>query len=442
MNRFRIWAWIVVLATVFAACDQEENEVPLADQDDQLKRAIFSTMKDWYYWNNELPSQINTRDYATIEDLLEALRFRPLDRFTYFTTPEARANLIVGNVTGVHGIRIAFSQDDRLFLASVTKTGPAGQDGWQRGWEILEINGQPIIRDPITRALTNSLGPNEAGVQNTFKFRLPDGTTTTRTIPKASFTANSVVHEQVYEMGGKKIGYWAYENFRATQGMTGNRSQEVEDSFRRFQEQNINELIIDLRYNRGGLVSVAEQILNILAPSSANGQVMYQYRWNPQRSNNNFVRNFTKEGNLNLNRIVFITSQSSASASELVINSMRPFVDVVIIGDNTFGKPVGSIGVSQFNRNLVSAGLELELITFSIANARGDADYFEGFEPNVKVGDDLTRNWGDPEEWRLAAALNLITNGSVGSRLANTYYRPQWHMHEAFKGLEQEYFMY
>lgn len=441
MKQIKNWTWLWALAIIFAACNPDEDVVPAVSEEDQLKLAIFETMKGWYYWNKELPNQINPSDYASNQELLDALRFRPLDRFTYFTTPEARANLIVGNVTGVHGIRIAFNEEGRLFLASVTRTGPAGQDGWQRGWEILQINGRPITR-AANGALTNDLGPNQAGFVNTFTFRLPDGTTTTRANAKGSFNANSVVHEQVYEMGGKRIGYWVYENFRATPDVTPSRSLEVEDSFRRFQEANINELIIDLRYNGGGLVSVAEQILNLLAPNSANGQVMYQYRWNEIRRNNNRVANFNKTGSLNLNRIVFITSRSSASASELVINSLRPFVDAVIIGDNTFGKPVGSIGVSSFNRVLTAAGLELELITFSIANARGDADYFEGFAPAIRAGDDLARNWGDPQEWRLAAALSLITNGTVGSRLQDTYYRPQWHMHEAFKGLEQEYFMY
>ena len=443
MKQLKIWTLLLAVLAFGAACNPDEEEIPTVSEEDRIKLAVFEVMKDWYYWTNELPTSINPNDFATRQDLLDALRFRPLDRFTFFTTPQARANQIVGNVSGVHGIRIAFNQEERLFLASVTRTGPAGADGWQRGWEIIEVNGRtiPSLRNP-NGSFTIDLGPNEVGVTNTFKFRLPDGSETTRTIPKAAFIANSVAHEQVFEMGGKRIGYWVYENFRATAGTTPSRSLEVEESFGRFQAANINELIIDLRYNRGGLVSVAEQILNYLAPTAANGQVMYTYRWNPNQFQRSTSTNFNKNGSLNLNRVVFITSRSSASASELAINSLRPFMDVVIIGDNTFGKPVGSIGVSPFNRVLSANDIELELITFSIANARGEADYFEGFEPNVFVGDDLARNWGDPNEWRLAAALSFVTDGAVNTRLKNTYYRPKWHMHEAFKGLEQEYFMY
>ncbi|UJP63529.1 S41 family peptidase [Mongoliitalea daihaiensis] len=441
MKRLKIWSLIVAALTIFAACEPKEEEVPQVNQEDQVKLAVFETMREFYYWTNELPLRIDPSEFSTKEEVLEALRFRPLDRFTSFTTAQARADQIVGNVSGVHGIRIAFNQEERLFLASVTRTGPAGQDGWQRGWEIIEINGRtiPSFRNP-NGSYSIDLGPNQVGVTNTFKFRLADGSEITRTIPKTAFAANSVAHESIFEMGGKKIGYWVYENFRATPGGTPGRSNEVDESFGRFQAANIDELIIDLRYNGGGLVSVAEQILNLVAPNSANGQVMYTYRWGPNQVQRNESATFRKVGSLNLNRIVFITSRSSASASELVINSLRPFVNTVIIGDNTFGKPVGSIGVA--NRVLTDNNILIELITFSIANANGDADYFEGFVPAVRAGDDLTRNWGDPQEFRLAAALSLVTEGAVGARLTNTYYRPVWHMHEQFKGLEQEYFMY
>ncbi|GHB43944.1 S41 family peptidase [Mongoliitalea lutea] len=442
MKLMKLWSvWVLLIVTLFA-CNLGD-ETPVLSEEDQVKEAIFESMQEWYYWSNLLPARINPSDFNSNRELLDFLVFDSLDRFTTFTTQEQRSNLIVGNVTGVHGFRLAFNQEDRAFIASVIKSGPAGQDGWQRGWEIIEVNGRtiPSFRNS-SGGFTIDLGPNEVGVTNTFKFRLQDGSETTRTIPKAAFTATSVAHEEIIEMGGKKIGYWVYENFRASQGTGNRRSFEVEQSFSRFQNENINELIIDLRYNGGGLVSIAEQLLNYIVPSSANGQIMYTYRWGPNQTQRNESERFSKVGSLNLNRIVFITSRSSASASELVINSLRPFMDVVIVGDNTFGKPVGSIGVGGNNRVLVANNILIEMITFSIANAAGEADYFEGFEPAIRAGDDLTRNWGDPREFRLAAALNLITEGSVSGRLKDTYYRPSWHMHEQFKGLEQEYFMY
>src|SRR5690606_16584224 len=113
------------------------------------------------------------------------------------------------------------------------------------------------------------------------------------------------------------------------------KSLEVEESMRYFEDNQIGELIIDLRYNGGGSVDVAEQILNYLIPSSASGKLMYTNTLNDSKSQYNEEQKFEKTGNLQLNRIVFITSRGSASASELIINCLTPYFgeeDVVLIG--------------------------------------------------------------------------------------------------------------
>jgi hypothetical protein len=286
------------------------------------------------------------------------------------------------------------------------------------------------------------LGANEVGVTNTFKFKLPDGTETTRTIQKGAFQTNSVLYKNVYEVGPKKVGHWVYQSFKATAGLSPTRSQEVEDLFNYFIAEGINELIIDLRYNGGGSVAVTEQILNYIAPSSANGRVMYTNKHNGNKFGNNRSVNFSKKGNLNLNRVIFITSRGSASASELLVNCLDPYMDLVLIGDNTYGKPVGSFPLSSFNRNLSSNDVELVPITFAIANSEGRAEYFDGFPVNFTVGDDPARNWNDKEEKRLKAALEFIQSGAVSARMKNTSYIPKWEMIDAFEGLSKEFPMY
>ena len=440
---WRLLGVLIAVLLIFPACNPEADDVDPIRVENAVKQAIFDVMSDWYYWNNELPSTLDVSRFSSNQELLDHLRFRPLDRWSYLTTRAQFNAAFTGQATGVHGFGLAFDQNERLFVAFVFERGPAGIDGWQRGWEILEINGRPIssFRN-ANGTFSIDLGPNTVGFRNTFKIRLPDGSEITRNIEKAAFQTNSVMFRDVYQVSGKKIGYVVYHSFKATSGLTPIRSQEVEDLFAFFEAEGIDELIVDLRYNSGGSVAVTEQMLNYIVPASASGRPMYTNRHNSRQSSANRTVNFSKRGTLALDKAVFITSRNTASASELVINCLDPYMDVVLIGANTFGKPVGSFPLSQFNRTLATNDVEVVPITFATANANGKADYFDGFPANFLVGDDLTRNWGDPRELRLSAALSYLTTGNIGARMANTYFKPVWEMIDAFEGLEKEFLMY
>jgi C-terminal processing protease CtpA/Prc len=440
--RLSILGLMLTAVIFFPSCNPEEEEVPLAVTD-LVKKGIFDSMKEWYFWESELPQTLDLSKFASNQALLEELMFKPLDRWSYLTTKAQFEAAFTGQASGAHGFSFAFDQDEKLFVAFVFDEGPAGKDGWQRGWQIIQINNKPISDyKNSTGGYSFNLGANEVGVTNTFKFRLPDGTETTRTIQKGAFQTNSVLFKNVYEVGAKKVGHCVYQSFKATAGLSPTRSKEVEDLFNFFIAEGINELIIDLRYNGGGSVAVTEQILNYLVPASVNGRVMYTNKLNEKKTSNNKTVNFSKKGSLNLERIIFITSRGSASASELLVNCLDPYMDLVLIGDNTFGKPVGSFPLSSFNRNLSNNNVELVPITFAIANSEGKAEYFDGFPVNFAVGDDPARNWNDKEEKRLKAALEFIESGSVNARMRNTSFKPKWEMIDAFEGLMKEFPMY
>jgi hypothetical protein len=186
-------------------------------------------------------------------------------------------------------------------------------------------------------------------------------------------------------------------------------------------------------------VAVAEQICNYIIQASNSGKLMYTNKLNNLKTSSNTSRNFSKIDNLSLSRIIFITSRGSASASELIINNLDPYMDVVLIGDNTFGKPVGSFPLSRYNRVLETNNVELVPITFATANAQGKAEYFDGFPADFAVGDTPQFPWGDPKDARLAAALQYIQSGNVSGRMIDTYFKPKWEMIDAFKGLQQEF---
>ncbi|WP_297338548.1 S41 family peptidase [Algoriphagus sp.] len=434
--------WVIGLLVLGCwSCQTTDDPTP-NPQSDPVKEAIFSTMQEWYFWNQELPNQITTANYSTNEELLEDILFKPLDRFSYLTTQDAFQNAFVGRNAG-HGFGFAFNSEERLFLTFVFEESPAGKDGWQRGWEIIEINDKPITEYQTgSGGYDFQLGAPDPGISNTFTFKLPDGSTTTRTNIKAEYQSNSVLHQEVIEIGDKTVGYWVYQSFKATAGLSPTRSVEVEASMDFFTQEGIDELIIDLRYNGGGSVAVAEQILNYLIQPANSGRLMYTNKLNEDKTSFNDSENFSKLGSLNLNRLIFITSRGSASASELVINSLNPYMDLVLIGDNTFGKPVGSFPLSRYNRTLADNDVELVPITFATANAEGEAEYFEGFPADFEVGDSPQFAWGDPQDFRLAAALQFIQNGTISGRMRSTFFQPKWEMIDAFKGLQQEFPVY
>lgn len=439
MNRSHRFLRIVsffFLALFFSACQDDLDDPMYAPL--LIKEAIYDGMQEWYYWNQELPMNVNLGKYSSNESLLEDLRYKALDRWSYLTSIDAFGKAFTGQNAG-HGVGFTIDQDDRVFLSFVYEESPAGKDGWERGWEIVEVNGKPISAYKVGNGYHLQLGADSPGVTNIFKFRLPDGSLLERTIEKSEYQSNSVLHQSVFVDGDRRIGYWVYNSFKASSGLEPIKSIEVENSMGYFAESSINELIIDLRYNGGGSVAVAEQIMNYLVPSRYDGELMYTNAFNDQKEDYNEETFFEKMGDLELDRLVFITSRGSASSSELLINCLSPYLDLVLIGDNTYGKPVGAFPLSGFYKPLKENNVELVPITFAIANAEGKASYYDGFPVDFNMADDPSKNWGDPEDGRLKAALHFIKTGSFGERSKRRYQPPVWAMIDNFTGLQQEF---
>src|SRR5699024_272019 len=183
---------------------------------------------------------------------------------------------------------------------------------------------------------------------------------------------------------------------------------EIDTVFAKFQDAGVDELIVDLRYNGGGAVVTTEFLDNLIAPASTVGKEMYNYEYNDQVTslfkNNDNLKNlitpvkFESVGhNLDLKRVFFVTSGGTASAAELTINNLKPYMDVEIVGDTTYGKPVGffTIPISFVTEDKGYQHVaDMYSINFKSINSNGISDYFEGMIPNVLYHDYVDVRWG------------------------------------------------
>jgi C-terminal processing protease CtpA/Prc len=210
-----------------------------------------------------------------------------------------------------------------------------------------------------------------------------------------------ISYSTVQSPGGSNVGYLRFDEF------TENATVELEKAFTFFQAQNINKLVVDIRYNPGGSVNTASIFLDKMG-GRLNGKVQFSMVWNPQSSGQNETLHFDTDSNsMSPLKLVFLTTGNSASASELSINAMKPYLgdNVAIVGETTHGKPTGMAG--RTNGSYIYF-----LINFVVENSIGFYDYFDGLPPDCAVSDtDYTHALGDPDEALLQEALYYVDNG-------------------------------
>ncbi len=431
------------------ACKKKDsdpvNPIPpvTATEKDLLADSVYLYTKEVYLWHSVLPGyeQFNPRQYEVSDELtsaqnvMDAIRGEePLDRYSFVLTQEASDGLQTGSDKDYGFFIQAASLDRELpydsvhwFVTYVYNGSAAGTAGVQRGWYINKINGTAIGYDDAGVNILNDVFFG-TGTSAAFEFVNADGNTVTANLNKTEFTANSVLYNTVYTstVSDQKIGYFVFNQFFGAPSRT-----ELANVFTAFKAAGVTDLIVDLRYNHGGSTETQDTLADMIAPPAANNQTMYQYIFNdslqegkfpllkrkPGYSNVSFAPEFNtvkyeQAGALNLSHVVFIVSRSTASASELLINNLRPYMDVKLVGDTTYGKPVGFFPISIFNYAIYP-------ISFKTVNSAGSADYYAGFAPDKLTPDGVDKNWGDTEEPSLATALNYIVSGTFGRVAGN-----------------------
>ena len=399
---------IVILSAVLAAaCSSSDGGSAAECSIEGQKQFVLDSMRDWYFWNDRLPAEVDLSQFATPEDLLEYLKTfsptgsdgLPVDTsFSFITTAAADdARFSQGEFEG-YGIVLRYIAADRIQLAKVFANGPAGGAGLERGQEIVSLNGRTIADIEAAEGVSTLLDSSPV----TFVMRRLDGSEFEVTASRGTVTIDPVPQWRIIDAGGgRNIGYLELASFILPA------EPAMETVFTAFNEAGVNDVIIDLRYNGGGLVGTSDLLGDYFGGDVAENLIFSRTLFNADRSAQyDSVEFFDRLLNsLSLSRLVAITASGTASASELVINGMEPHVETVLVGSNTFGKPVGQIGL-EFCGNLLRA------VAFETVNADDVGGYFDGLQVDCVADDDLSIPVGAAVDPNLVAAETYLATGA------------------------------
>jgi C-terminal processing protease CtpA/Prc len=444
---------IFSLLTLQSCEDMDDKPVPSALE---IKDFIWKGLNLYYLWQADQPKladdlfatqrdlNIFLEEYETPEALFADLKVAPtIDRFSVmFSDYRVLENALQGGFK-TNGIEFSLRFKDATqtdifgYVRYILPNTSASSQGVERGMIFYAVNNiqMSASNESVWRAALREDSYTLQFADYDSGNITPNGVSLSFT--KAQYTENPVYITNVIEVEDKRIGYLMYNGFFS------NFESQLNQAFGQLKAANVTHLVLDLRYNSGGSVDTATRLASMIT-GQYNGQVFARQVWNQkvmsffnQQNPEQLINRFTNQlgnGNainsLNLNKVYVLTTGITASASELVINSLKPYIDVVQIGDITTGKNDGSItlydsptfGSSNRNPNHRYA---MQPLVLKIADKNGNGEYQDGIEPipTLKQSENVANLGvlGDQEEPYLNTAINdILVNGRIGTR----YFEP------------------
>ncbi|ETZ23545.1 S41 family peptidase [Pedobacter sp. V48] len=450
---------------------QNTKQTPTTNRVDLTNDSLFLYAKEVYFWNESLPTYdaFEPRQYsanggtnlekyeANLFNIVKASKSpdyisnEPDPKYSYIfdkadknptaSIPGTKLSVdLEGNGNDV-GIRFGYFGPDNfhysIYVTAVYSNSPASKAGFKRGDEITSINGVTYGTnfngeiDEIQSAIEGAT-VTLAGKKGSVSF--------TKTLNKSVYKSSPIYKDTVFTANSKKLGYLAYARFSNKE----NSESALTTVFNNFAAKGVTDLIVDLRYNGGGYISTAQHLINLIAPAGTSG-VMFTEHYNSTMQNKKatILKNqpavnddgqavgtyfdddysvsgntttFQKKGNLNsVKNVVFIVSKGTASASELVINSLKPHMTVKLVGDTTYGKPVGFFPITLENK------YDVYFSMFETKNSAGVGGYYAGLDPDVEGYEfalgGVMYDFGNPNDDCTAEAIKLLVpNTAVASQ--------------------------
>ena len=435
---------LLALLMICSSCFQDNDDTIATASVEDIQSFIYRGLNFFYLYKADTPELADDafaseeekttflNSYASPENLFEDLR-SPQDRFSLLVDDYIELENALNGVSLSNGMEFGLvrypDESENVFgyVRYVLPNTSAQTAGLQRGDIFNTIDGQQLTENNFNELLS----------QNSYTIGLAifDGTTVlpqneTVSLLKAQYAENPILQSNSFNVGGVQVGYLFYTGF------TSEYDSQLNAVFAQFQAEGVNELVLDLRYNGGGSVRTATYLASMITGQFVN-QLLYSEQWNTERQadyaeNGTFPSSFVNGGeginSLNLNRVYVLTSSRTASASELIINGLEPYINVMQVGGTTTGKFQASFLLYDapapgFRRSEANTGHTYAMLplVFKTANAAGFTDFVDGLVPDIEVLEDYSNLGilGDSSEPLLAAALNDIMPGGLAPIRAN-----------------------
>ncbi|WP_225034739.1 S41 family peptidase [Winogradskyella sp. SM1960] len=466
MKKFTILLLTCITVFTMTSCFEDMDDIAVSNV--QINNFVWKGLNVFYAYKDNIPDLANDRfssnddysnylnSYSSPEALFESLLYLPndVDEFSvivpnFLDLEQQLQGTSLNNGMAFGLVKLPNAAEDIIgYVRYVLPNTDAEAKGISRGMIFNTIDGITItetnFRD-LFSPTTYTIGLADYDNNNTTETRTDDVITpnnTSITLTKSEYTENPILTHNVLNVGGSSIGYLMYNGFR----IGNDNLDELNNVFAEFQSAGISDLVLDLRYNGGGSVDTAIWLASMIT-GQFTGEVFFKEKWNsdilaqfeqnnPDALLNPFVTQMTKQNSdgdityqqsinsLNLNKIYIITTGSSASASELIINGLTPYIDVVQIGSTTRGKSQASRTIydsSDFSRENVNPNhmYAMQPLIYEAQNADGFSEFYDGLSPDplfeISEFYENLNQLGNPEERLLAEAIADITaSGRAG----------------------------
>ncbi|WP_111307045.1 S41 family peptidase [Confluentibacter sediminis] len=451
MKHYKALILLIVVSFLNTSCFKDNDDTQVTSS--SINDFVWKGMNLFYLYKDNVPNLANDaftsneayanylNSFAKPEDLFESLIYQreTVDRFSWIVDDYIALEQLFSGVTTSNGMEFSLflqpNSNTKLIgiVRIVFPNSSASNNGLKRGDIFNAIDGTELTTGNYTSLLgSNSYTLNLASYNDNGTASITDDTIISKNesihLTKVEYTENPIFETKVFNVGGENVGYLMYNGF------TADFDQQLNNAFATFKSNNVQQLVLDLRYNSGGSVNSAI-LLSSMITGQFTGEVFSTEAWNsdfqaafekdnPEALINRFVNNNKGSAlnSLNLQKVYVIALESSASASELVINALDPYINVIHIGEHTAGKYQASTTLydsPDFSRNGAnpSHSYAMQPLIFKSLNKVGRTDYFDGLTPDIELSESYLNLGilGDENEKLLAAALADIQNPTAKS---------------------------
>lgn len=450
MKFLKYFALLLLSMSMFTSCFEDNDDVLRISGVQEINDFIWKGMNAFYVYKADVADLANDRfssnqeygdflnSFSSPEAIFEGLRTQEtvtigseqikVDDFSFMVDDYIALEQALDGITRNNGMEFGLARYPNNasnvfgYVRYILPGTDAETKEIERGVIFNTIDGTQITEQNFRQLLA----------PDTYTIGLAtfDGNDVTPTgasisLSKIQYTENPVFLAKTLDVGGNPVGYLMYNEF------TGDFDAQLNTAFGQFASDNVTDLILDLRYNGGGSVITAIDLSSMIT-GQFNGRIFTTEEWNVDRQEqfgdtnrfDNQIRTGAGINSLNLNRVYVLTTRSSASASELVINGLDPYINVIQVGSTTRGKFQASRTIydsNNFGRNGANTGhtYALQPLVLRSINSVGFTDYFGGFTPEIEVAEDFSNlgTLGDPNEPLLKAAIDDI----LGNRSPSKY---------------------